>query len=200
MREPFQWKVNIGKKCSVIPDHVFGLEFNNQRCWYFLEADRATMPVTRGNLDQTSFYRKLLAYFTGEQGMMVGHIVIPIHNVKRGHCQPRHGRHLAAEIIRASFLFQKIDRANHAKGGIFFDDATAQFCQVSFRAFFHVLHSCPRDFQFTPKFRFEFPGLFAELLRQLRKFRLKIHFLLCHVFDPAKKLVRLTYFFLALQG
>ena len=62
MREPFQWKVNIGIKCSVIPDHVFGLEFNGERCWYFLEADRATMPVTRGNLNQTSFYRKLLAY------------------------------------------------------------------------------------------------------------------------------------------
>jgi len=62
MREPFQWKVNIGKKCSVIPDRGFGLEFNGQRCWYFLEADRATMPVTRGNLDQTSFFRKLLAY------------------------------------------------------------------------------------------------------------------------------------------
>jgi len=64
MREPFQWSVNIGQrqKCGVIPDRVFGLEFNGERCWYFLEADRATMPVTRSDLDQTSFYRKLLAY------------------------------------------------------------------------------------------------------------------------------------------
>jgi len=62
MREPFQWKVNIGIKCSVIPDQVFGLEFNGERCWYFLEADRATMPITRGDLSQTSFQRKLLAY------------------------------------------------------------------------------------------------------------------------------------------
>lgn len=64
MREPFQWNVNIGQrqKCGVIPDRVFGLEFNGQRCWYFLEADRATMPITRGDLSQTSFYRKLLAY------------------------------------------------------------------------------------------------------------------------------------------
>jgi hypothetical protein len=62
LREPFQWDVNIGDKCGVIPDRVFGLELGNQRCWYFLEADRATMPVTRGNLDQTSIYRKLLAY------------------------------------------------------------------------------------------------------------------------------------------
>jgi hypothetical protein len=64
MREPFQWKVNIGdrQKCGVIPDRVFGLEVNGKRCWYFLEADRGTMPITRGNLDQTSFQRKLLAY------------------------------------------------------------------------------------------------------------------------------------------
>jgi DNA-binding Lrp family transcriptional regulator len=64
MREPFQWKVDIGQrqKCGVIPDRVFGLEFNGEQCWYFLEADRGTMPMTRGNLDQTSFQRKLLAY------------------------------------------------------------------------------------------------------------------------------------------
>jgi DNA-binding Lrp family transcriptional regulator len=63
-REPFQWKVDIGQrqKCGVIPDRVFGLEFNGKQCWYFLEADRDTMPMTRGNLDQTSFQRKLLAY------------------------------------------------------------------------------------------------------------------------------------------
>lgn len=64
MREPFQWKVDIDQrqKCGVIPDRVFGLEVNGQQCWYFLEADRGTMPMTRGNLDQTSFQRKLLAY------------------------------------------------------------------------------------------------------------------------------------------
>ena len=66
VREPFQWTVNIGQrhKCGVIPDRVFGLEFNGERCWYFLEADRATMPITRGDLSQTSFQRKLLAYET----------------------------------------------------------------------------------------------------------------------------------------
>jgi DNA-binding Lrp family transcriptional regulator len=63
-REPFQWKVDIGQrqKCGVIPDRVFGLEFAGKQCWYFLEADRGTMPITRDNLDQTSFQRKLLAY------------------------------------------------------------------------------------------------------------------------------------------
>lgn len=64
MREPFQWQVNIGVKCGVIPDRVFGLEYKGQRCWYFLEADRATMPITRGDLHQTSVYRKLLSYET----------------------------------------------------------------------------------------------------------------------------------------
>ena len=29
--------------------------------WFFLEADRGTMPVTRDDLDQRSIYRKLLA-------------------------------------------------------------------------------------------------------------------------------------------
>lgn len=66
---PCQWRVNIGKglMCGVIPDRVFGVEFvtrpkGKNRVWFCLEADRGTMPVKRGNLDQSSFYRKLLAY------------------------------------------------------------------------------------------------------------------------------------------
>ena len=68
-RQPFQWKVTIphSVKRGVIPDRVFALEFPNQnggsnRVHFFLEADRGTMPVTRNNLSQTSFRRKLLAY------------------------------------------------------------------------------------------------------------------------------------------
>jgi DNA-binding Lrp family transcriptional regulator len=68
-RQPFQWKVkmNSGLKLGVIPDRVFALEFSDQsggsnRAYFFLEADRGTMPVTRRTLSQTSFYRKLLAY------------------------------------------------------------------------------------------------------------------------------------------
>ena len=67
-RRPFQWKVNIkrGVKCGVIPDRVFALETldssgKTNRLHFFLEADRGTMPVTRRNLSQTSFYRKLLS-------------------------------------------------------------------------------------------------------------------------------------------
>ena len=64
MREPFQWNVDIGqrRKVGVIPDRVFGLECDRKATWYCLEADRGTMPITRGHLDQTSFQRKLLAY------------------------------------------------------------------------------------------------------------------------------------------
>lgn len=64
-RSPFRWRVSIpgGPKCGVIPDRVFGLEFaNGNRAWFLLEADRATMPVTRSNLDQSSLRRKFLAY------------------------------------------------------------------------------------------------------------------------------------------
>ena len=68
-RQPFQWRVKTqnGIKLGVIPDRVFALEYTDQnaqpqRVYFFLEADRGTMPVVRSGLTQTSFYRKLLAY------------------------------------------------------------------------------------------------------------------------------------------
>jgi DNA-binding Lrp family transcriptional regulator len=76
-RRPFRWQVNISKrlKLGVIPDYVFALDFkdrggSHKRACFFLEADRATMPVIRKDLSQTSFYRKLLAYeATWSQGL-----------------------------------------------------------------------------------------------------------------------------------
>jgi len=65
---PFRWNMNVaGQKLSAVPDRVFALEFqgadsNPRRSYFFLEADRGTMPVIRKSLVQTSFYRKLLAY------------------------------------------------------------------------------------------------------------------------------------------
>lgn len=47
---------------AVVPDRLFALKTRNTTRWFFLEADRATMPVERNNLKQTSFFRKLLAY------------------------------------------------------------------------------------------------------------------------------------------
>ena len=68
-RRPFRWQVKVSNrlKLGVIPDYVFALDFKDQtgagnRAFFFLEADRVTMPVKRKNLSQTSFYRKLRAY------------------------------------------------------------------------------------------------------------------------------------------
>jgi DNA-binding Lrp family transcriptional regulator len=66
----FQWRVKVqdhGVTLGVVPDRVFALEYADhsgqvQRVYFFLEADRGTMPVVRSELKQTSFYRKLLAY------------------------------------------------------------------------------------------------------------------------------------------
>jgi len=76
-RRQFRWQVNVSKhlKLGVIPDYVFALDFKDKggidrRTCFFLEADRATMPVIRKNLAQTSFYRKLCAYqATWSQGL-----------------------------------------------------------------------------------------------------------------------------------
>lgn len=64
-RSPFRWRVNIpgGPACTVIPDRVFGLQAaDGTQSWFVLEADRATMPVSRRDLDRSSFRRKMLAY------------------------------------------------------------------------------------------------------------------------------------------
>lgn len=66
----FKWSVPVRYEDTVvtvgiIPDRVFGLRDKKQPtdiAWFFLEADRATMPVQRRSLKQTSFARKLLAY------------------------------------------------------------------------------------------------------------------------------------------
>ncbi len=66
----FRWKVKVnGKNLGVVPDRVFALETTSgagevNRAFFFLEADRGTMPVKRSHLSQTSFYRKLLEYET----------------------------------------------------------------------------------------------------------------------------------------
>jgi hypothetical protein len=62
---PCRWTVNLnGKRLGVVPDAAFLLGNLNREPdhAYFLEADRGTMPVTRKGMNQTSFYRKLLAY------------------------------------------------------------------------------------------------------------------------------------------
>jgi hypothetical protein len=88
LRLPFRWQVEIrhgGKpyRLGVEPDGIFGLDFegepeNRRRAYFFLEADRGTMPVMRKGLAQTSFLRKLLAYrATWRQGLHRTHLGIP---------------------------------------------------------------------------------------------------------------------------
>jgi hypothetical protein len=65
--EGLKWSVpvhhlGVTAPVGLVPDRVFGLKTQTGTRWFFLEADRATMPIERNNLKQTSFYRKLLAY------------------------------------------------------------------------------------------------------------------------------------------
>lgn len=88
LRLPFRWQVEVRQggepyRLGVEPDKVFGLEFhgapeNRRRAYFFLEADRGTMPVTRKGLAQTSFLRKLLAYQgTWRRALHKAHLGIP---------------------------------------------------------------------------------------------------------------------------
>lgn len=88
LRLPFRWQVDVrhdGKpyRLGVEPDKVFGLRFedvpeNRRHAFFFLEADRGTMPVRRNGLAQTSFLRKLICYQeTWRQGLHRRHLDIP---------------------------------------------------------------------------------------------------------------------------
>jgi hypothetical protein len=65
--------------------------------YFFLEADRGTMPVVRQGLDQTSFRRKLLGYReTWRQGLHRTHLGIPNFRVLTVTTNEERMRHLAA--------------------------------------------------------------------------------------------------------
>jgi hypothetical protein len=69
---PYFWPVPVrwqGREITIhpIPDKIFGIEDHDRpagrnRKWFFLEADRGTMPAVTLDLAKTSFLRKLLAY------------------------------------------------------------------------------------------------------------------------------------------
>src|ERR1035441_10314384 len=68
-KQPFQWRGENSRwgNIWVIPRPGLAVEYTDQagqveRAYFFLEADRGTMPVVRKQLAQTSFRRKLLAY------------------------------------------------------------------------------------------------------------------------------------------
>lgn len=68
---PFRWRAEFryeGRKYqkSIEPDRMFGLSFpedDRPTNWFFLEADRATMPVKSSNLNRSSIFKKQLQYW-----------------------------------------------------------------------------------------------------------------------------------------
>ena len=63
------WRVKLDDQAELglTPDSVFSIEFKSklgqiERAYFFLEADRGTMPIVRKNLSLSSITRKLLAY------------------------------------------------------------------------------------------------------------------------------------------
>lgn len=88
LRRPFRWHVEVraaGRRhrLGIEPDRVFGLRFvaqtgSEREAFFFLEADRGTMPVARKDLAQTSFVRKLVAYeATWRQKLHTAQLGIP---------------------------------------------------------------------------------------------------------------------------
>ena len=73
-RNPFALRVKLSHQgvlheIGLTPDLVFGLRFadGSRRC-FMVEIDRGTMPVSRSDIRQTSFERKLRAYLTAYAG------------------------------------------------------------------------------------------------------------------------------------
>jgi len=67
---------------KAVPDGLFGLEYARDASkayrFYALEADRNTQPVTRSDLHQTSYLRKILAYRQiSAQGIHKSHLGLP---------------------------------------------------------------------------------------------------------------------------
>jgi Replication-relaxation len=74
MINPWKWRaqvpfLNNKHDVALVPDCVFGLDFTDvrQRAYFFLEADRGTMPIARENLFQSSMQKKFLAYYYGHR-------------------------------------------------------------------------------------------------------------------------------------
>jgi len=64
-------------KLAVVPDGAFGLRFagrvkGQNEAFFFMEADRATMPIRRAQLFRSSFYKKMVGYYHGWQAGVFG--------------------------------------------------------------------------------------------------------------------------------
>jgi Replication-relaxation len=130
LRLPFRWQVEVrhdGKlhRLGVEPDKVFGLRVedapeNRRHTFFFLEADRGTMPVRRKGLGQTSFLRKLLCYQeTWRQGLHRTHLGISNFRVLTVTTNRERVEHLVEACRKLTgggsrlFLFTDYERLSH---------------------------------------------------------------------------------------
>jgi hypothetical protein len=133
LRLPFRWQVEVragGKshRLGVEPDLAFGLRFEDEpagrnRAFFFLEADRGTMPVARKGLAETSFLRKLLAYQeTWRRGVHTAHLSIPNFRVLTVTTSRERAEHLVAACRSlsgaGSRVFVFTDRETLGRGDI----------------------------------------------------------------------------------
>lgn len=100
----FEWRVFTKKhRLGVIPDQTLALEFTDakgvaKRSYFFLEADRGTMPVARRSLAQTSMRRKFIAYAaTWRQGVHTSALGLPHFRVLTITASPTRLKSLIAE-------------------------------------------------------------------------------------------------------
>lgn len=108
-------------RCSVVPDALFGIEYlsDGKQVYRFfaLEADRATMPITRLGRDQTSYLQKLLSYREIiSQRMHRKRLGIPNLFVLTVTTSQPHQEHMLAAFQQSAggsplFLFQVFERA-----------------------------------------------------------------------------------------
>lgn len=125
----FRWSVVVhhdgeSKRAGVVPDRTFALESpeTDGRVLFFVEADRATMPVERRSLAQSSMLRKLLAYeATWAQGIHRERFSCDRFRVLVVTMSPERAHHLAevaAELPQARGLFLFTD-ADTLRGQVF---------------------------------------------------------------------------------
>jgi hypothetical protein len=125
----FRWNVAVhhegkSKRVGVVPDRTFALESPETagRILFFVEADRATMPVERRSLTQSSMLRKLLSYeATWSQGVHRERFACDRFRVLVVTSSPERTHHLAevaAQLPRGRGLFLFTD-ADTLRGQVF---------------------------------------------------------------------------------
>lgn len=124
---PFRWRVRFeheGKsyRKPIEPDWTFGLKRAGdagEPNWFFLEADRQTMPVKSSNLNRSSIFKKQLQYFR---------------SWNEGHVPNRLSEQFGIEVARTLFVLdtgydgaKRLDRCLDVGKHFFDGDGTGLF-------------------------------------------------------------------------